>query len=189
MSSTTGNERWTTLELDLSNGCPSHTLKTPLRRPSTNDLMSNQFDSSMNSGMSGITCNSFGISIVQQQPSPSMSNNNLLRYRNMVESLGSTTTNQNNSIWISSPTLSSLNSSSNNNSKKKKKMKKTKSASSSASSRLADNQRRWLATSANEKALDRPISMIKRNASAIFLPVVFPVSSLKPEEVTNVIII
>ena len=187
MSSTTGNERWTTLELDLNNGCPSHTLKTPLRRPSTNDLMSTQFDSSINSGMSGITCNSFGISIVQQQPSPSMSKNNLLRYRNMVESFGSSTTNQSNSIWISSPTLSSLNSSNNNNSKKK--MKKTKSASSSSSSRLADNQRRWLATSANEKALDRPIGMIKRNSSSCLFPVGSPVSAKKTEEVTNIIII
>ena len=187
MSSTTGNERWTTLELDLNNGCPSHTLKTPLRRPSTNDLMSNQFDISINSVMSDITFNSFGISIVQQQPSPSMSKDNLLRYRNMVESSGSSTTNQSNSIWISSPTLSSLNSSNNNNSKKK--MKKTKSASSSSSSRLADNQRRWLATSANEKALDRPIGMIKRNSSVKLFPVGSPVSALKPEEVTNVIII
>ena len=187
MSSTTGNERWTTLELDLNNGCPSHTLKTPLRRPSTNDLMSNQFDSSINSGMSGITCNSFGISIVQQQPSPSMSKDNLLRYRNMVESSGSSTTNQSNSIWISLPTLSSLNSSNNNNSKKK--MKKTKSASSSSSSRLADNQRRWLATSANEKALDRPIGMIKRNSSSCLFPVGSPVSAKKTEEVTNIIII
>lgn len=188
MSSTTGNERWTTLELDLNNGCPSHTLKTPLRRPSTNDLMSNQFDISINSVMSDITFNSFGISIVQQQPSPSMSKDNLLRYRNMVESSGSSTTNQSNSIWISSPTLSSLNSSSNNNSKKKK-MKKTKSASSSSSSRLADNQRRWLATSANEKALDRPIGMIKRNSSSCLFPVGSPVSAKKTEEVTNIIII
>ncbi|OEU14240.1 hypothetical protein FRACYDRAFT_218504, partial [Fragilariopsis cylindrus CCMP1102] len=155
MSSTTGNERWTTLELDLNNGCPSHTLKTPLRRPSTNDLMSTQFDSSINSGMSGITCNSFGISIGQQQPSPSMSKNNLLRYRNLVGQSGTHS---------------------------REKMKKAKSASSSASSRLADNQRRWLATSANEKALDRPIGMIKRNSSVIFFPVGSPVSTLKQEE-------
>jgi hypothetical protein len=169
MNSTTKNQRWTSLELELYNGCPSHTLKTPLRKPSANDLTSSQFNSSMNSsGISGITCNSFGISIVQEQPK-----NNLLRYTNMVESFGSTT-NQNNFIWISSPTSSSLNSNSNNNSNSKKR---TKSASSSSSSRLSDNQRRWLATATTEKARDQPICMIRRNSSTHLFPVGSPVSA------------
>jgi hypothetical protein len=166
MSSQFNSSMDSSMNSDMSsNGCPLHTLIAPLRKASANDFMSSQFnssmDSSLNTDMSSITCNSFGI--VQQYPTPSKSKNNLLRYTNMGESFGNPV-NQNNFMWISSPASSSLNSNSNSNTIKKK----MKSASSS--SHFLDNQRRWLATAASEKARDQPISMIRRNSSTYLFP-------------------